>query len=439
MSYIFDFTDFSVEDTVIKLRYAYREHDTVIKSFEEKYVLPVAINPSDATILYVLKVLHLIVGISYYKSLRGEVITPYELNSTEVGYLNDIYDFGLGEFAYINEITEPIRPFSANSSKQPESSKIKNSGAILGVGGGKDSVVAGEILKGIGIETTTMDVATRDNHGQAGKVMDIMGLPQMRIERYLDTSLTAFIKEYNGANGHVPLSVILAWLGILLAVATGKKYISMANEAGTSTGNTVWNGREVNHQWAKSLQQEQLTQDFVHASISPDLHYFSPIRPYSSLAVMELLATLGTSYLNDFTSCNLVLRIDPADRPTGRWCTECAKCLSSWLLLATWLATDQLIKIFGRNLWDDVSLRPTLDALLGLTGHKPLDCVGTIDELRAATRKIMNSTVDLPLLANLKIDQIPGPDIAELVQARSPATIPVELADKIEHFVIAHL
>lgn len=439
MKSTFHFTEYTVTGDEISFGYRYIGDSKVIGEFIERYKVPVPVDPTNDTVAYILRMLHLIVGISYYKSLRGDIALPYDLSDAEAEYLNNIYDYGLGEYAYINKLTQPIRPFLSTGATARIATPLTNNGAILGVGGGKDSIVAGEILKAIGIDTTTMDIATRDHHGQAGAVMDIMGLPQLRVERYLDTAITDFTKQYDGQNGHVPLSVILAWIGILMAGASGKKYVAMANEAGTSTGNTVWNGREVNHQWAKSLQQESLTQDFVHAYVSPDIDYFSPIRPYSSLAIMELLAKVGRPYLTDFTSCNLVLRIDPASRPNGRWCTHCAKCLSSWLLLSSWLTHEELITTFGRDLWADESLRPTLDTLLGLAGHKPLDCVGTIEELRAVTRLALTNSTDAALLKGLGSADIPGPDVASLVASRSSAAIPDELEPLIEQFVTATL
>ena len=431
------------DDNQLMFSYYYLDAaGTEMGRFTERYRLPVglAFHTDDPTLAYILAMLHLIVGISYYKSLLGRVQLPYQLTTDEAAYLNTIYDQGLGEYAFINKLTEPIRPFAATegaNERQPQPLNLK--GALLGVGGGKDSAVAAELAKRISLDTVTLDVATRDHHGQAGAVMDVIGLPQLRIERYLDTAIIDFTEQNYGRNGHIPLSVLLAWLGALTAYAGGKKYVMMANESAASSGNVQWNGREVNHQWAKSFEAEQLTQNFIHQHISPDLWYFSPIRPYGSLAVMELFAKLCQAYYNDFTSCNLVLRIDPEARPNGRWCTHCAKCLSTWLLLSSQLPAERLTDMFGRNLFQDTSLRPTLEALLGLSGHKPLDCVGTIEELRAVTRLLLDRGYTPPLLQGIDSQAIPGPSVPELVAARSPASLPPEVRNKIEAFVGSQL
>ncbi len=439
-TFVFAFGSYDVvEKRELLLHYHYKNgHDgTVIGSFTERYVLPVDIDMTNKTTRYILQQLHIIVGISYYKSLLGVVDIPYALTSAEAEYYNEVYDNGLGEYSYINKLTTPIRPFRASPGPQKRDAlRLHTSGALLGIGGGKDSTVSAELLKTIdkatGLRTTVMDVATRDHHGQAGMVMDITGLPQLRVERYLDTSIISFTAEHNGMNGHIPLSAILAWVGLLIAQASNIAYVMMANESAASSGNVEWNGREVNHQWSKSFEFETLTQTFVHDYISPDLWYFSPIRAYSSLAVMEIFAKLGTPYYDVFTSCNMVLRIDPEARPNGRWCTQCAKCLSTWLLLSPWLTVPQLEHIFGRNLFDDMNLRPLLESLLGLQGHKPLDCVGTVEELRAVTRDILDRDETYSLLKGVDAGSIPGPSTQDLIAARGPTNTPPEISSIID-------
>lgn len=439
---IFVFDGYNITSKKVAFNYYYKDSNgQELGHFTESYTLPTDIDDSDPTIHYILKIYHLLAGISYYKSLLGDVEIPYQLNDSEAEYLNAVYDNGLGEYSFINKLTEPIRPFTATADAPSQTTvALTNSGAILGIGGGKDSIVTAEINKAIKLETTVLSVSSRDHHGQAAAVMAVTGLPQTEIGRYVDVAnLTSFNQAHQGMNGHVPLSVLLAWLGTLLAYTTGKRYIMMGNEAAASAGNVEWNGRIVNHQWAKSYEAEILTQSFIHNHISPDLWYVSPIRPYGSLAVLELFVKLGQAYYDDFTSCNQVLRIDPASRPNGRWCTRCAKCLSTWLLLTPWLSVEQLTTIFGRNLFDDPSLRPTLLALLGLEGHKPLDCVGTEEELRAVTRRVLETDADYLLLQDIAVEDIAGPTIQELTDARSSANIPSELATQYAAYVDTQL
>ena len=425
--WIFDFKHYEVNGTEVKFYYAYRDGDKTVASFCERYILPSPIDPNQPVTKRILQMLHLLVGISYYKSLFGDVSHPYQLNDNDVSYLNAVYDRGLGELAYLNKVTDTIQPFVSNTDDTHDPVGLDGHGGLLGIGGGKDSIVAGELLREINIPTATMDMATRDNHGQAGAVMQVMGFEQFPIERYLDTSIVEFTDKHHGHHGHIPFSAILAWFGVLIAHATKKRYVLMANESSTSTGNTTWNGQVINHQWAKSYEFEKITQNYIHATLSPDIWYFSPIRPYSSLAVMALFAHWGEKYYPTFTSCNFVLRIDPNKRPNNRWCGVCPKCLSTWLLLSAWLDRKQLENIFSKNLFEDESLKPTLLELLDLKGHKPLNCVGTSEELRAVTRKALKNYPESVLLAGISSKDIPGPTIKALISQLSPHNIPTEL------------
>src|SRR5690242_6335956 len=113
---VFVFDNYQLTDKKLDFRYHYKDSDGhELGHFTESYTLPEAIGTSDPTINYILKMYHLLAGISYYKSLLGTVELPYSLNASEAAYLNDIYDNGLGEYSYVNKLTDPIRPFAANT------------------------------------------------------------------------------------------------------------------------------------------------------------------------------------------------------------------------------------------------------------------------------------------------------------------------------------
>lgn len=425
---MFSFDGYEIDGQEVRFKYGYKEAGA---EFIEKLVFPFEIQVNECT-KNILKYLHLLLGVSYFKSLLGEIEIPYQLSQTEAEYLNTVYHQGLGEFAYVNQITEDIRPFAARDNATSETVSIVTNGALLGIGGGKDSIVAGEILKQIGIPTTAFMVGSRDHHGQADAVVELLQIGSIPVERHIDTGVIEFTKSQNRYNGHVPLSALLAWIGIFIAGQQNLRYVIVANESGSSEDNTVWNGRKINHQWSKSLEFESLTQDFVHRFVSPDITYFSLIRPFSSIKIIELLTKTGDKYLGTFTSCNLVLRIDPEQRPNGRWCGKCPKCLSTFLLLTAFLPYSKVIEIFGSDLLEDDKLNSMMRELVGLEGHKPLDCVGTIDELRAVTRKLLENSVSKKLLENINPDEIPGPTIEKLSGIRSEHRLPEEFIKILE-------
>lgn len=435
-SYFFVFDRYEYTDRVLSFYYSYRDKQkTLVKEFREDLKLNFDINPDDPIQETILRQLHLAIGTSYYKSLLGEVRTPYELSSPEAKFWNTVYDNGLGELAYVNKITTRIQPFVETSTTAPQARSLETEGAILGIGGGKDSAVAGELFKKLRLSVNSFHMSTKEHQGQAKEIITLLGFPELVAERHLDTSIVSFTNENEGYHGHIPLSAILAWIGVLAAAATKRRYVCMANESASSDGNVVWNSKVINHQWSKSYEFESLMQTFVRQFITPDIWFFSPLRPYSSLAVVKLFSQLTPTYRPQFTSCNLVLRIDPETRPNNRWCGICAKCLSTWLLLSAYLDLDQLEAIFGKNLFEDISLRTLLRELVGLENHKPLDCVGTTEELRATTQQALTKYRDAPLLADLNPTQIPAPSIEELENSVGPDNFPPQLDGDIKQTV----
>jgi UDP-N-acetyl-alpha-D-muramoyl-L-alanyl-L-glutamate epimerase len=52
--------------------------------------------------------------------------------------------------------------------------------------------------------------------------------------------------------------------------------------------------------------------------------------------------------------------------------------------MAAFLPAEKLLKIFGKNLFENETLIPLYKELLGLEGYKPFECVGIPDEVSAA-------------------------------------------------------
>src|SRR5574341_1430218 len=123
-----------------------------------------------------------------------------------------------------------------------------------------------------------------------------------------------------------------------------------------------------------------LFQSYVLTHITPSITYFSLLRPIKEIKIVELFSQYE-QYFPFFSSCNTNFR-RTVSSATPRWCGECPKCLFVFLLLSAFLPKKNLIVIFGRNLYEDTSLLPLFRELLGLTGIKPFECVGTPEETR---------------------------------------------------------
>ena len=268
-----------------------------------------------------LRLLHLVVGVSYYKAA-----VPPEMgfsrglpSEATAALIKEIYHHGLGEFAYINELdlSDQLDIPAADEAPSPPGKLQLNNKIVVPLGGGKDSLVTVELLRQQDIEFSTISVGKAPLiHQVAGAI----GGKHIRIDRELSHNLVEL--NLRGAyNGHVPISAILAC--ILLAGAILYEYdtVVMSNERSASAANVVLdNGFEVNHQYSKSIGFERAFQSLVEAEVLPGFRYFSLLRPYSELAISAEFSKRG-KYHRVFSSCNRNFRLSgPNDQ---RWCRRC--------------------------------------------------------------------------------------------------------------------
>jgi len=360
-------------------------HDGQQFDLTETLKFPVALHDS-AEQRASLRAVHLALGVSYYKIFTPGTIThPYKMDASEAGFWNDVWRNGLGEFLYVNNLApDTLAKFIAQDGEAYEAGSAgldtSTRSAILAIGGGKDSIVAGEALKQLGIPISGFVMATGEQLGQAKAVTDTMGISLQVVERTLDKQLLALQELPEARKGHVPISLIFALVGTALAIATDASYLVVGNEASASIPRHTSEHGAVNHQWSKSFGAEEQVQRFIHTHITSAVTYFSAVRELTSVAIAKLFARYP-QYLEVFTSDNTVFRIDPGKRPNARCSVDSPKSLSSFILLAPWLKEDDLIRAFGKNFLDDASLETLFWELLGIEGEQPLDCVGTTDEL----------------------------------------------------------
>jgi hypothetical protein len=385
----FTFTSYEIaaDKRTVYFRYTLF-HAGMTYELTETLVFPLELTA--ATTNNALRALHMALGVSYYKTfLPAVIVHPYAMDTLEADFWNSVLVHGLGEFLYVNKLSsDRLGRFNAHDGIPLESNmggEMSSASAILGIGGGKDSAIAGELLKELGVPTKGFVMATGEQLGQTKAVADAMGVELLVVTRQLDRKLLE-LQEMPGAyKGHVPISLVFGLVGTVLALNTSSSYVVVANESSASTPRTEWQGNAVNHQWSKSSGFERMLQDFVRQRVSMQTQYFSIIRQLSSVAVAKIFATYP-QYFEVFTSDNYVFRIDPAKRPNGRWSLESPKSLSSFILLAPWLDDTTMEKIFGMNFLDEESLEPLFLALIGLAGEPPLDCVGTPEELALSLR-----------------------------------------------------
>ncbi|MCK9489633.1 MAG: endonuclease domain-containing protein [Xanthomonadales bacterium] len=385
---------YDAESGIARLAYAFDDGPELVETLGFPDAPPVR---DAARVAAALDLVHWIAGVSYYKAAipRRIEFASRQPEPQALALLDQVYSDGLAEFAWRNGLdlrghlsfAESDQPRSAGAAAattvdsaqgDPALSPALPRRSLVAIGGGKDSLVSIELLRSHGEDMRLFWI------GQSPLIAAVAartGLPVLNISRRLAPELFEF-NRLGAWNGHIPVTAINSAIGVLAAVLYGYDAVVFSNEHSASAATLETGGRSVNHQWSKGFAFEQAFAAVVQAAVSPQLDYFSLLRPFSELAVTARFADM-TAYHQHFSSCNRNFRI-LGERPAGRWCGECPKCQFVFLALAPFLPKPALVRIFGRNLLDEPAQAAGFDALVEWQAHKPFECVGEADESRAA-------------------------------------------------------
>jgi hypothetical protein len=306
-------------------------------------------------------------------------------------------------------------------------------------GGGKDSLVALKLLERARLPFATLGYSC-SIYGTASEqhaLLDRLGTrtARMRAERawMFDDFLDAPVPRLRPNLGvrsilaaetpasvfaALPLALARGYRGSLpqlkdrrsalpLALARGYRGLIVAHERSTNTGNLAWGatGEEVNHQWGKGWEAEQLLDDYVRGELLANVRYFSVLLPVHDEVIFELLAR--DAELAPLThSCNVL-------KP---WCGACAKCAYVWLQMAAHLPEAIVDATFGDEFGDRADNEHWFRELLGLADHTPFECVGGAAEAQLALAQLAARRPLGPRLAALAAGVMP-----QLVDAAAAA------------------
>lgn len=392
----FNFKSYSFEPQKKRVRFSYEIEFKGKKplKFVEEILLPRMPKAVPKELLQkALESVHLMLGISYYKLYCPEKVKiPYALTEEQASFWTTVYSKGLGEFAYRNKLDpRKFAKFPAKKGAKAEAVDFERKDrSLLGIGGGKDSIVAGELLKEGGFEFDAFLAETERPSEVVRNVVKTMRVGSLMLMRKLDAKI---FQEHEGAyNGHVPISGVFAFLGLLSALLYDYRYVIVGNEHSSNFGNVKYKGMEVNHQWSKSAEFESLLQNYTRKFLTPSVTYFSLLRPFYEIRIVEMFVKYP-KYFKVFTSCNRSFKVHK-DRGSKLWCGECAKCVFVFTLLSAFLKREQVVEIFGKDLYNDASLKPMFKDLLGEGKMKPFDCVGTFEEMRVAYQVVRAHKID---------------------------------------------
>ncbi|MDR1848244.1 MAG: UDP-N-acetylmuramoyl-L-alanine--D-glutamate ligase [Bacteroidales bacterium] len=382
---IFEYNDFAYHINKDNLTF----HFTFIcgdNVFTPKYTIPFKTNVYSKNLTEAqLKLLIFYIGMaemmSYWKFACSPLIKikPYGLSNEQIAFWKKLFFKGMGEFRYLNGIETTENDFVSFESEgelpaEPVEFQTRE-GYLVPIGGGKDSVVTLELLRKDNQQVIPFVLNPRKASLDCIRVAGYRHNEFFETQRTLDPKLLS-LNDKGYLNGHTPFSALLAFICILAAAISKKRYVALSNEISANESTVA--GEEINHQYSKSLEFEDDFRKYVSDFITKDIEYFSFLR-ISELRIASLFTSFD--YKSVFRSCNVGSKQDI-------WCGHCSKCLFAFIILSPYIAKDELVNIFGKNLFcisdDNLQLKDYFLELTGVKSQKPFECVGTIAEVNAA-------------------------------------------------------
>lgn len=378
--FIFKRYEFNKTTGHLNLYYGYDEDLEFCESYHFDFEF---VNYNESVLDRALQLLFFMAGVSYYKLYLAPeiVIRAGQIDKFLAEFLGKTYSRGLGEFFYINSLDPKTSvTFPVNDLELEPLSVDGLGGQLIGLGGGKDSLVSVELLR----DNSTVATWSLNHRSQLEPLVKRVNLPHYWVERQWDQQLVELNKQ-GALNGHIPISAIFSCVGNIVGILSGYRDLVVSNESSASEPALNYQGIAINHQYSKSLEYEKDFQGCLEHLFGNGVRYYSFLRPFSELRIAELFAHIGfNKYLGVFSSCNRAYRHGEHQM---FWCGECAKCAFVCLILTPFVEPSELLSIWGgKNLLLEPSLEATYRQLLGIEGDKPLDCVGEIKEARAAMR-----------------------------------------------------
>jgi hypothetical protein len=372
--------------------------------------------------------LGLIEAFSYWKATASPVIEvqPGALTPEQLSWWEDLLLNGMGEFFFHNKIDFTSGNFvriTANSSggaftPHREPLPPRN---LLTIGGGRDSALAAALMRNSGQPFTCMMLNPSSAAQQIAR--HVSASDPVIIRRAIRPELLE-LNRRGYLNGHTPFSAYLAFLGAACLLLYGYSNVIVANERSSDEGNVHYRGKEINHQYSKSLRFEAQFDEYLRRYLVSDGRYFSLVRPLYELQIGKLFSNFP-EFFGLFKSCNR--------NRSDSWCGRCPKCVSVFLTMYPFVSREALVGIFGHDLFYSDETIPILRELAGFE-IKPFECVATTGEIVAALAlaitRLKNNSEPLPPVLQYAVRHIPGVNdmtaASTLLAAYGPHRIPHE-------------
>ena len=374
---------FSIDDFDFRPEWSFSEK--LIENCPDKSVLDYAVFCLGMTEL-----------VSYWKCACPPIVEVKcgALSPEQILWWKKLYFNGLGEFFYKNKVTPDFESFMTIIPTNteipvfaPEADTAK--GFVIPVGGGKDSVVTLELLHKYKDESYCYIINPRPATVECAHIAGYDDGRIITVRRTIDKELLRRNAE-GYLNGHTPLSAIIAFSCWIFAYCNNRRYIALSNESSANEANI--NNTKINHQYSKSTEFERDFKEFTKKYLVPSPEYFSMLRPWSEWQIAKKFVQYP-QYFSTFQSCNVGSK-------TNTWCSDCAKCLYVYIMLAAFLDDNTLNGIFGKDMLDNERYTDLFNGLVYQDFDKPFECVGTKAEINLALSRAIEKRKGekLPLL-----------------------------------------
>ena len=389
----FFYRGYSTEETLNELKITYTFEIEGLSEFTPTWIFPKNGNTQvkwneDPLMKKMIFSLGMVELVSYWKITCSPqvVIEAGALNKDQILWWKDLYFNGLGEFFYVNKITEAdpegfmemvcalgeeVKKPHDYAKKQDTTGSEK--GVLVPVGGGKDSAVTLELLKSADVPVFAYIINPRGATIHTTESADLDADHVISVHRTLDKRMLQLNKE-GFLNGHTPFSALVAFSTVISARMAGLSYIALSNES--SANESTVQGSTVNHQYSKSFKFETDFHRYQTDYLPGSAYYFSMLRPLSEFQIAKYFAK-QKQYHAIFRSCN-------AGSKTDSWCGHCPKCLFVYFILSPFLSREEVKEIFGTDMLEDETMQSTMEQLVGIQEEKPFECVGSRDEINTA-------------------------------------------------------
>ena len=331
----------------------------------------------------------------------------------------DLLIHGMGEYFYRNDIDFTSKDFvqivpKSSAGGSPAYAGTLPSRSLLTIGGGRDSALAAGLLRDSGQPFACMML------NPSAAALEIANRVTSSDPVIIRRAICPELLELNRRgflNGHTPFSAYLAFVGAACMLMYGYRNVIVANERSSEEGNVTYLGREINHQYSKSLRFETLFDEYLKQYLVSGGRYFSFVRPLYELQIGKLFSKFP-EFFSVFKSCNR--------NRSNSWCGQCPKCVSVFLTMYPFVSLDSIAKIFGKDLFQSGETIPILRELAGLE-VKPFECVATTKEIVLALSLAIAKVKEadrLPPVLEYAAQHIPGVNglvsTAEILHAYGP-------------------